>query len=285
MLGVTAATFRLTLPSFATAIGVCIGLYRHGASHIKGGEDFNSLIYMGIGALDARTFVPSPITGTGPASLLQNVIVANAAQLIFSLIFFAYNSLVTTMALATEWNSFAACRKGLRLSGGTPVGAQRSTYRLQLPYRVALPLIAVSGTLHWLISQSIFLVYLEAYTPTTRYDGTEHSGPTTNGWPPDIITCGWSPPAVLAAVILGAVMLLLLVGFGLQRLPTAMPVAGSCSAAVAAACHPPAAGQQERIWEKEVMWGATLDPEGTKPGHCSFSSGTVTYPVRNGRYT
>lgn len=42
-------------------------------------------------------------------------------------------------------------RKGLRVT--QPHGYQRSSYFLQLPYRWSLPLIVISGTLHWLLSR------------------------------------------------------------------------------------------------------------------------------------
>ena len=41
-------------------------------------------------------------------------------------------------------------------------GAQRSEYFLQLPYRFALPIMLYSGFLHWLCSQSFFLVSISA---------------------------------------------------------------------------------------------------------------------------
>ena len=211
---------------------------------------------------------------------------ANAAQLIFSLMYFAYNGIFTTLSTAIEWSSFAATQKGVRRSRGSDlVGAQRASYFLQLPYRLALPLLVASGSLHWLISQSIFLVYFQGYMPTPDYDGTEKAT-TSSGWPvgEDIITCGWSPAAVLLTVLVGVLMLLFLIGFGLWRLPTAMPVAGSCSAAIAAACHPPPAECGERIWEKELRWGVTLEPDGEKPGHCSFSSKRVPSPIPGEKY-
>lgn len=53
----------------------------------------------------------------------------------------------------------ATTRKGLRVTA--PRGEQRSSYFLQLPYRWAVPLMIVSGALHWLMSQTIFPVRLE----------------------------------------------------------------------------------------------------------------------------
>ena len=241
---------------------------------------------MGFGSADARTFMATPLTGEGAENLLKNVVMANAPQLVFSLIYFSYNGIFTTISLAIEWSGFGAFHKGLRRSGsgGHPlVGAQRAAYFLQLPYRLALPLLVASGALHWLISQSIFLVYFESYVPMVpKYVGTEHRSQKSD--PKDIITCAWSPPAVLCTIILASLMLVFLLFFGLRRLPTAMPVAGSCSAAIAAACHPPAIELEEKIWEKKVRWGMVLEAKNEQPGHCSFSSGTVVPPVEHGCY-
>jgi hypothetical protein len=55
-------------------------------------------------------------------------------------------------------------RKGLRVSEN-PRGAQRSTYFLQLPYRYAIPLLIVSSAMHWMVSQSLFLVTVLRYQP------------------------------------------------------------------------------------------------------------------------
>ena len=241
---------------------------------------------MGIGALDARTSMTTGLTGQGSFYLVRNVVMANTPQLVLSLVYFAYNGIFTTMSLATEWSGFASSRKGLRRSGaggGAIAGAQRTAYSLQLPYRFAVPLMVTSGSLHWLISQSIFLVYLESYVPVLpQYEATEHN-PGASG-PSDIITCGWSPPAVLCTLLVTVLMTLVVVGFGFGKLPTAMPSVGSCSAAIAAACHPPTAESGENIWEKEVQWGVTLEPRGEKPGHCSFSSSAVRCPLKYERY-
>ena len=60
-----------------------------------------------------------------------------------------------------------------------------------------------------------------------------------------------------------------------------MPLAGSCSAAISAACHPPEADVDASI--KRIMWGVVAEDcfqyEGEGVGHCSFTSSTVEAPV------
>lgn len=75
------------------------------------------------------------------------------------------------MALAHEWSQYAVQRKGLRVSA-QPRGAQRSTYFLSLPYRNAIPFIILSTLMHWLMSESLFLVMIEAYTVDLERDPT-----------------------------------------------------------------------------------------------------------------
>lgn len=67
-----------------------------------------------------------------------------------------------------------------------PQGEQRSTYWLQLPYAYSIPLITASATLHWLISQSIFLMRVSYNSNDPGEDPTEA----------DISSLGISPVAI-----------------------------------------------------------------------------------------
>ncbi|KAK6823888.1 hypothetical protein RU639_006492 [Aspergillus parasiticus] len=129
------------------------------------------------------------------------------------------------MALAHEWCQYAIQRKGLRVSA-EPMGSQRSTYFLSLPYRYAIPFIISSTLVHWLISESLFLVMIEAYTVGMERDPTN-----------DTITCGYSAVAIVATISVGAVTLGALIGLSFKRFKSGMLVTGSCSLAIAASCH------------------------------------------------
>ena len=63
--------------------------------------------------------------------ILTLIFVANSPQLILSILYFFYNGLITYMLMADEWSGFSKTRKGLRVTSAS--GAQRSTYRLQIP--------------------------------------------------------------------------------------------------------------------------------------------------------
>ncbi|KIV94260.1 hypothetical protein PV10_02043 [Exophiala mesophila] len=163
-------------------------------------------------------------------AVVSSVLVANSPQLTLSILYFAVNSLLTSMVSAQEWSRFSVNRtdrhqpRALRTS--KPIGQQRRTYFLQLPYRFAVPLIGLSALLHWLISQSIFLAVISHY---------DASGRLISAF--EIATCGYSPIGMIFLIIIGGCILLGLVGFGLIPLDPNMPLVGSCSAAISAACH------------------------------------------------
>lgn len=71
----------------------------------------------------------------------------------------AYNGLFTRVLAEFEWASFSVRYKPLRVSEKR--GQQRSSYRLQLPYRWSIPLIAISIILHWLYSNAIYVSIYE----------------------------------------------------------------------------------------------------------------------------
>lgn len=220
----------------------------------------------GLQALETDTL----ITGDHwPTSVVSNTLIANIPQLIYSCLYFAVNALLTTMALAEEWSSYAIRRKGLRVSAH-PQNAQRCTYFLSLPYRYIMPLLLMSATLHWLISQSLFLVGIDAYTPDRERDPNA-----------DVTTCGYSPSAIVSSVSVGVLMLACLLGLGFRRFRSGMPVAGGCSVAIAAACHPNQgegglAGFKEGVECLPLKWGAVYLDDSV--GHCTFSSEGVEMP-------
>ena len=153
-----------------------------------------------------------------------DVLVVNSPQVLLSFIYLMYNGLFTCMTLTEEYLQFANHRKPLRVTD--PRGAQRSTYWLQLPYRYAIPFLIAMGVLHWLVSQSIFLVRIAVIDQNGMQDYSREVG-----------GCGWSPDALIATVILGAFIILALFGVGFRKLPNGMPIVSSCSAAISAACH------------------------------------------------
>lgn len=206
-------------------------------------------------------------SGSAAQNILASILIANTSQTIFSFLYLNLNGLLTSMWLAAERSDFEKERKPLRVS--RPKGQQRSTHFLQLPYKVAIPLMVISGGLHWLISQSIFPTVLAEYDPSGNlYDAVS------------IASCGFSPMAMVFVLIAGGFLIAGTILLGFFSYSGAIPLVGSCSAAISAACHRPPWDDNAAL--KPVKWGVVPemgDPSGV--GHCTFSSGDVE-PLQNG---
>lgn len=209
-------------------------------------------------------------------TLFANVLLANTPQTVMSLVYFNFNALFTSISLITEWDRFGKEQKGLRVSSNRQ-GDQRQAYFLQLPYRYSLPLAVFSGAMHWLISQSLFLVNIEIWNShDTKIDS--------------VTSCGWSPLGIICVVVTGTIMVvtgtimvvfLLATGFRHLRYG-GIPVAVSCSAAISAACHP-APDEEPQMWKRVLHWGVVSEPDSESP-HCSFSSREIEAPIEGMKY-
>lgn len=100
--------------------------------------------------------------------------------------------------------------------------------------------------LHWLVSQSMF------YIQIIPYNSLEY--PDYKRKPSSIKL---SLLAIFLALLVGAVMLCLLVALAFRRFKSVMSLAGSCSTAISAACHPPK-DEADTAALGPVMWGRQL---------------------------
>lgn len=205
--------------------------------------------------------------------LVVNILLANLPQIILSFIYLTYNAAFTAICITNEYGGFSKVRKPLRVSN--PHGNQRSTFYLNLPYRYAVPIISLSGVLHWFISQSLFLVKINIYDPQNTHlpDETLSLVPEAS-----IAVCGFSVLPMIATLVLGGSMVIILNGFGLSKLKGDVPTAGSCSAAISAACH----GNEGA---NGVMWGKMPMNCTGQIGHLCFSGDMVESPVRGEMYS
>src|SRR6185312_6672946 len=128
---------------------------------------------LGVGKPSDMTLINSKPVG----NFLLIVMLANLVQPGLSFVYFSYNGLFTSMATALEWDSYARNRKGLRVSKD-PQGKQREYSFLQLPYKFAVPLLLLSGLLHWLVSQSLFLITIDSYAYNNHEMRWEQLGQT-----------------------------------------------------------------------------------------------------------
>ncbi|KAL1621000.1 hypothetical protein SLS56_009416 [Neofusicoccum ribis] len=123
------------------------------------------------------------------------ILAANAPHTLVSIAYLLINSQLTAMVQLRDWSSLAARRQPLRVSSPAPGSSQISTYRLSLPYKYSLTLLASSTLLNWLLSQSLFFYRYKVFgddgeewdfgSPFARwaggYDGTAGIGYSSLG--------------------------------------------------------------------------------------------------------
>ncbi|KAK3489907.1 hypothetical protein B0T13DRAFT_497352 [Neurospora crassa] len=188
------------------------------------------------------------------------VLRANTPQIFLSLTYLFFNNILTKMVAEREWHSFHV-GTGTETSGSSakkktcqitwwkrkekpspkptittktlrtsqPRGSQRSTFFLSLPYRYALPFVAVSSIMHWLTSQCLYI---------TEVDFIDVDGTTLDKSNPPTITLGYSICAIYWVIVLGTLSWVAILGLAIfGKYPAGMPIMGGCSAVIAAACQ------------------------------------------------
>lgn len=102
-----------------------------------------------------------------------------------------------------------------------------------------------------------------------------------------LFTCGFSPVGMILTSMVAASLILGALALGYSKhLDSDMPLAGSCSAAISAACHPPKNGSDPL---RPLQWGVVShDAYGDQEqviGHISFSSAEVAEPIKGFYYS
>lgn len=255
------------------------------SSTLSGTLCFTTKMSLGFGEPNRQNTVS--FGGTG--GIAAAAIIANLPHLIFSVMYLQWNTFFTSMAMGKEWNDFSLRRAPLRVSDN-PRGEQRSRYFLQLPYRFSIPLMAVSILLHWMLSQAVFVLAVETIV-------LEHTPPTLH-WAS--AACGYSPVAILTILVASLVIPGSVFTFGRCLYAGPAPVVGSCSLAIAAACHHLDGKGHPDVALNAVKWGVMADwdkrqmeqgeqddrnqgmrhllPSDTALGHCGFSDEFVDKP-------
>jgi hypothetical protein len=267
---------------FTACLATTIGLLGRALYFYTGDKSLTALANIGLGHSSSQTMITGWAISSmrnRSAAIILSVLVANTPQIVLSFLYFSVNGICTCMSLSAEWASYSVSRssaprgfaKTLRTSD--PVGSQRSTYFLQLPFRFAIPLIVVSTLLHWLISQSIFTAVITIY---------DELGNLKEKFA--VTTCGFSPFAMILVIVAGFLLLLAVGGLGSMKLDPGMRVVGSCSAAISAACHVQTKSEKERwdLVQGPMVWGdigalgnsddfGFADAEQDDVRHCTFA--------------
>lgn len=179
------------------------------------------------------------VNPTASAPLIISIILPNLPQLLVSFAYLLYNDAITRMLLARETSRFAARRKPLRVSN--PEGEQKSTYWLQLPYRYSIPLLVSVATIHWTLSRSIFFQSMTFYGMTGEIDNRSFTG------------CEFSSLYLIVTIALTGALIQVFLFLSFGRLESGMPLLGSCSMAISAACANCEEGAEAA--KKPLMYG------------------------------
>jgi hypothetical protein len=219
------------------------------------------------------------------ADILRHVILANLPQLGLTIAYYFWNSHLTVMLAAVEYNKYATSAddsnssnnpqksRGLRVSHPVKNTKQRATHFLTIPFKYWIWNYVLQTALHWLASQAIFFArvdVLDHWLEITKYSITQ---------------VGYS---VLGMILVFAISLfawLLMLYVSARRLDNRMPLAATCSGALSAACHP--TDSSLRHHEKEVHWGVEVSEstagaqaqEGDATLACTFTSLNAEYPA------
>ncbi|RCI11040.1 hypothetical protein L249_5183 [Ophiocordyceps polyrhachis-furcata BCC 54312] len=227
--------------------------------------DMRNLKKLGFGETTPLTFLVTRLPRQDPAGLISSVLLANLPQVIVSVIYLLYNAMLSTFLVQREFSLMYKREKHKPLRVSEPIGIQRSSYFISLPLRYGVPLYATSGLMHFLLSQSLFMARVTAFSP----DGTVDARASFS-------TCAYSPVALVTTMVMGAALVLAIVAVGFRRYDGTMRMVGTNSRAIAAACHVLAEDRDEG-YLLPVQWGVVEQTAGV--GRCAFTTAPV-YEVR-----
>ncbi|CAH0055323.1 unnamed protein product [Clonostachys solani] len=259
------------------ALAILIGLLGYGAYDLTerfSRGDGQSMWDLGIGTINPYTVIGWNLPRLGEASVIVTVLVSNLPQVLLSFLYLNLNGLITSMAGAIEWSKYGqGTQRPLRVS--FPKGSQRSTFFLQLPYRYSIPMLSLSVLMHYMVSQSLFVV--QVFDKLTGLPGYDADYP---GVDKAITVPAYSPMAIILTIIIVGVTFFGIVGLGRVRLRDGLPVTRNSSLVISAACHP----LEGTSSMDAVKWGVGLTAE-DQVGHCSFSNHEVGFPEEGKAYS
>ena len=210
--------------------------------------------------------------GEKAVGLPLQIALANSPQLWLSVGYLLWNNQITRIWGEHEWRSFAGRRKPPRVSYGTSERGLRNTRWLQLPYMLSALLMVISTTMHWIVSQALFVVEVE-----------NQSGlPVVNGQSaPDAIIFAicYSPTAIFVLAIMAMSLILGITIYYIIPFRSWMPfMAGSARVVFASCCALP-----KDLPVDGVMWGDVSDEWGRLAGFGENAKGIQAgeiYPER-----
>ena len=117
----------------------------------------------------------------------------------------------------------------------------------------------------------MFLAYVNVFDEYGKLDGSE-----------SISTIGYSCIAIFFSVVAGSIAVIAGILNGFRRYDAGIPLVGSCSAAISAACHQPKDDLTASVLP--VKWGVVEPGFGVGHGHCCLTSLEVRPPTAGELY-
>ena len=147
--------------------------------------------------------------------------------------------------------------------------------------------MSLSGVLHWLLSQSIFLVALEPKTQDLSNSNYESYSVSDDEYQAGVTdySCGWSPLVAVLTLVGGFILLFAAIGTGFKRYSTSMSLGATNSAVIAAGCDVDFETEEEAVELRKLKWGVvSLFDRDEKVMHCAMSSKDPSYPEHGTLY-
>ncbi|CAO2655960.1 Nn.00g047630.m01.CDS01 [Neocucurbitaria sp. VM-36] len=235
----------------------------------------------GLGVPDIQSLASFKRDDTGSSGIVPTLLIANIPQLGFSLLYVVYTSIWSKLLVAQEFDRMTQAKKGLRVSE-RPRGMQRASRLLTLPVRYALPLMGCSAALHWLCSQSFFMVRIDGVNAHREIDPNDR-----------LVRLGYSATGLVSLIAVSFTMLVVTVCVGVfRRLRTELGET-SMSVVISAACH--VMRHEADPWLQEVQWGDVGAGEAVTEGaeymeeqqsvrHCAFTARLAERPILGQAY-
>jgi hypothetical protein len=194
--------------------------------------------------------------GTKQASIMEITAGANLPQFILAIMWLLYRDIFISMAYAHDWAMYEHGPQRLMVSA--PRGEQRGIWFLGHPWKGATILLLFQILVHFLLSQSIFAVRIEAYDQNGDPDPTHL-----------VSNIGYSPVAMLVSMLVCVFLVVVLFNSGRMHMPSSSPIVGTCTAAISAACHP--TREMHGMANEYLRWGEVRTYEGEQR-HCSMTA-------------
>jgi hypothetical protein len=199
----------------------------------------------GFGAVDPMTsMIPgqSDIRNGSPNTFPLLVIIANCPQLWLSLGYLLWNNQITRIWMEREWRSYYRHAHKPRVSYDKPkdeVGT-RDTRWLQLPYWLTGFLMCLNTIMHWIVSQTLFVVEIlgNAQTRPNFY-------------------LNFSPLAIFCIGIVSTILILGMTIYYFVPIRTWMPLMAGSGLVVFESC----VRLEARLPANGVMWGDVSTPQ------------------------